>query len=267
MTSYHYSKIIKYQNTFTVPLWIFDDVYYFYKDINIIKKEEHTVTLDINDYNEFIQLRKQIYWLCHWYPLLVQNNIPVISSTIKCINNDTKQMENILNDNLTDEPDYIRFCNASPKDVINPIFDCYTHVGDIVNIFKQSPRTFYMFENNHQTHLILRPIVNITYEVRCFWHQKQLRAVSGPEYYINLKDQKEIELTINDFFKTYGPFISYNSATIDLGIHDGKAFIIELNSFGLDMLAGAHLFDWQQDFNILYNSPQPIYKFKGEFEW
>jgi hypothetical protein len=175
-------------------------------------------------------------------------------------------MNSILEKNL-DSDCFIRFCNASPKDITQPIFGPNLSPIEVINIFKKSNRTCYMFDGNHMTHLIIRPVVNIEYELRCFWHKHKLRAVSGPLFYVNDEMQANIKLIVNQFFIEHGSHICYNSCTIDLGLTNDIPFIIEINSFGLDMLASAELFKWEEDFTILYNSNEPIYKFKKEFEW
>lgn len=267
-TSYLNSKINKNEITFTVPLWILDDVGYFYPEIyyKIISENNMVANFDIIYIDEFIQLRKQIYWLCNWYTELINANIPVIKSDIYCINNNPETMKQILKDNIImGENKFIRFCNASPKDIVNPIFEA--DPNQIVNIFQTSNRTNYMFDSNHQTHVVIRPIVQIDHEVRCFWHNHKLRAISGPEYYINDIQQDRIKNMINNFFELHGEDIAFNSATLDIGIYNDSVFIIEINSFGSDMLAGAGHYNWTTDFMILYNADKPVYKFKSEFEW
>jgi hypothetical protein len=256
MTSYKYAKIIINDNII-VPLWILDDVGYFYPDVynHIIKEHDDYVIFNITFKDEFIQLRKQIYWLCQWHPTLF--NVPMIEASIYNINN----MNNVIEEHLTHH--FVRFCNASPKDICKPIFK---KGDDVLSVFKSSPRTNYMFDLPDH-HIILRPIVKIDHEVRCFWHNFKLRAVSGPGYYIDNDNQNNIKTLINDFFKNYKDEIVYHSATFDIGIEDDKAFIIEINSFGIDMLAGSGHFKWHEDFMILYNAKEPLYRFKGEFDW
>jgi hypothetical protein len=268
MLSVSQSKIIRKPSHVSVPKWILDDVGYFYPEVydHIVRESEINVTFS-NDYDKtFCQFRKQIYWMCNWYEDLVSNGIPVISAKFYCINNDPEQMISILDQVLTEDK-FIRFCNGSPKDIETPIYGSDSDPEEIIKVFKESARTFYMFSGPHPTHLIVRPVVKIEHEVRCFWHRNKLRAVSGPDHYVEESEQKEIKETVNDFFQTHGPSLCFNSATIDLGITTNTAFVIEINSFGLDMLAGAEFFSWKDDFNILYDSTEPVYKFKPPFRW
>ena len=268
-TNYTNSKIIQKQTEFIVPTWVLDDVGYFYPLIydKILSESKDSVIFPINFYDAFTQLRKQIYWLCNWYDELVEANIPVIEAEISCIHNDPQMMDQILKQKLTEDKIFIRFCNASPKDIIDPFFNS---TSDVVSIFKSSNRTNYMFDNAyhhlHETHLVLRPIVKMDYEVRCIWHNRKLRAVSCPTF-IDTLTQLDITNVIDVFFQTHGENIIFNSVVIDLGITDMNAFIIELNSFGSDMLAKIAYFDWEEDFNVLYNASTVIYRFKKEFEW
>lgn len=313
-TQYIDSKIGYDLDDFIVPEWILDDVGYFYPEVyqHIYQEKNKIVTFPMTYKDTFIQLRKQTYWLCNWYDELIKEGIPVIPSKIICIHNDTTIMKNILDKELTDEYKFLRFCNASPKDIIEPIFN--KNSPDICNVFQTSHRTNYMFNTNlisniplvnntlnntlyipstdtssinsfstcaslHKTHLVIRPVVHIDHEVRCLWHKHKLRAVSGPLYYVNDVIQNDIKNAVDHFFQTYGSSIPYNSATIDLGINlsanlnnnnlnnNYKTFIVEINSFGSDMLAVSAHFNWKEDFMILYNAKTPVYRFKEEFEW
>jgi hypothetical protein len=274
MTDYTHSKITIKQNEFVVPMWILDDVEYHYPEVskNIVSKSKNGASFGIIYYDQFVQLRKQIYWLCHWYDELVNADIPVIDAELLCIHNDPVKMKDVLKNKLKTEK-FIRFCNASPKDIVEPIFSkdgVDGIIDDIIDVFKNSNRTNYMFELDvvkHDTHLVLRPVVKIDHEVRCIWHNYKLRAVSGPTYYVDEDIQQLIKHKINLFFKSYGADIMYNSAVIDIGIENDNIFIIEFNSFGSDMLARIAEFDWEDDFMVLYNSKEPVYRFHKEFEW
>ena len=122
--------------------------------------------------------------MCYWYNEFVKDGIPIINSKIYNTKNNWSNVKNILKKNLKKENQFIRFCNASPKDICMPIFNI-NNIEKIVNTFKNSNRTGYMMNNeNHDTHLIIRDLIPIDYEVRCFWHNYKLRAVSGPLFYI-----------------------------------------------------------------------------------
>ena len=80
MTEYQYAQLIINENDFYVPTWILDDVGYFYPEIyNHIVKEKSKYVIYNNDYlKKFKQLRKQIYWMCHWY----SQEIPMLEANI-----------------------------------------------------------------------------------------------------------------------------------------------------------------------------------------
>ena len=260
-TPYNNSKLITQMDTFIVPQWIFEDVIHFYPNIeeHIISETNENIIFNIDYKKEFIQLRKQIYWLCQWYDELINKNIPTIDSIIMTYDE--------FNEIDSDDEKFIRLCNASPKDIKLPIFNLLDK-EDINKTLLTSNRTKYMFNNKyHKPHVVLRDIVNIDYEVRCFWHKYKLRAISGPINYVDVDTQHKIKQLVLQFFDDHGKKIIYNSVTIDIGICKDNVFIIEFNSFGIDMIASAEYFDWFEDFNILYNSIEPIFKFKNEFEF
>lgn len=269
-TLYSNARITTTETNFIIPKWILNDVGYFYPEIYewITDKTKNAATFNICYKEKFIQLRKQIYWLCNWYDELIQSEIPVIKSEIFCIDIQAENnMESILTKILFNEDlKFIRLCNASPKDIDICVANCKSDIKSIINLFKTSHRTNYMLDENH-IHLVVRPYIKIDYELRCFWHNHKLRAVSGPEYYVNDYDQENIKTMIENFFNKYGSEIVYNSVTIDIGICVDSVFIIEFNSFGPDMLAGAEHFNWKSDFMTLFNSSKVVYKFKNEFAW
>lgn len=267
-TSYTHGQIIIQKNDFLVPHWILDDIGNFYPNVydQIILETKHDVKIDIKFLKEFLQLRKQIYYACNWYDELIDESIPTIKSNLFCIDNDYNVMKNILDSNLIGKK-FLKFCNACPKDIYPlPIFE-NKDTNEIINIFKKSNRTNFMIDSTHKTHLMIRDVVNIKYEVRCFWHKFKLRAISGPDFFVNLEQQEYIKKMITIFFEKYGQYISYNSATIDIGLFEDDVFVIEINSYGIDGQAGAELFKWKEDFNILYNATEPIYRFMSEFHW
>lgn len=257
MTLYNDRKVTLSKDNFIVPSWILDDVGNCYPEVYdyILSENDNDVIMDIKYYQEFVQLRKQIYWLCNWYQDLVDSKIPVIAADLVPI--DDIKLKN---------KSFLRFCNASPKDISDCIFDEHDSTNKIINVFKMSNRTNYMFDNNH-THMVIRPITKIGIEVRCVWHKYKLRAVSCPTYFEE-SEQEHIKYIIINFFNIHGKNIVFNSAIFDLNIgYDDVATIIEINSFGVDMLAKIAYFDWEEDFSILYNATQPIFKFKSIFEW
>jgi len=262
---YTNAKISVRYTTFHVPHWIVHDVGNFYPKIfkHILYENAEYVEFPIEYLHKFIQFRKQTYYACNWYPELASSNIPTIKSTILCTDNDYQKMDDLLKQHLHNTK-FIRFCNASPKDITLPMF---SKNDNIIDIFKTSNRTAHMMHSCHKTHLMIRDVINIDYEVRCFWHRDTLRAISGPLCYVTPDVQKHIMHIVDNFFATYGDDIIYDSCTIDLGITANDAYIIEFNSFGCDAWASAELFDWIDDFEILHNSQIPFYRFKNEFAW
>lgn len=260
MTLYQDGKIILNHDNFVVPLWILDDVGDCYPQVfdNMLSEDDVHAVFNISFYESFVQLRKQIYWLCNWYDGLIDANIPVIKADIVPID------KLVLYQKC-----FLRCCNASPKDVSCCIFDQYDSIDNIIDVFKISKRTNYMFSDNNlsnHTHIVVRPIVTMHVEVRCVWHKYKLRAVSVP-YFLDVHEQEQMGNAIILFFNTYSKDITFNSAVFDLNIINNIVTIIEINSFGMDMLAKIAYFDWKEDFNILYNSTSPVFRFKQIYEW
>ena len=68
MTTLQNSKITCDQDRFYVPMWIMDDIESFYPDIlnYVINENNINIQFSLFYYHTFMQLRKQMYWLCHW---------------------------------------------------------------------------------------------------------------------------------------------------------------------------------------------------------
>lgn len=197
---------------------------------------------------------------CDWYPKLIAAAIPTIKSVLVPINS-WEEFGTVLESNRHLFPTFIRFCNASPKDVIEPIFTDNT--SSIIETFKSSARTFYMMDSPHGACVMFRELVDIDHEVRCFWNGA-LRAVSGPLYYIDPQLRQLIESSVLDFFAIYEDKIPYKTCAIDLCINDGFPFIVEINSYDK---ASAELFDWDHDEQILLSSANPVFKYYPEFQF
>lgn len=208
---------------------------------------------------------EESYYACKWYDYFVKYNIPTINSVLI----KGKTFEDISDDIEYKLFDYqfVRLCNASPKDYTkNCIFD---DLESIKTALENSNRTFWMLppHNNHGVHVLMRKVINIDIEMRCFFSEK-LRAVSC-NYYLKETERTILQDLVVGFFNKYSSILPYNQVCIDLGINNNMTniFIIECNSFGINMNASAELFDWNEDYNLLYFSDTPVFKYKNEFEW
>lgn len=205
------------------------------------------------------------YYGCYWYPK-IENRIP----TIKTIVLHTKTLEEAkdkINSNLPQYP-FVRLCNASPKDYTRD--GClYNDYEEVAEALKNSNRTFYMLEsdNKHGLHIMMREFAKIDIECRCFYNDK-LRAVSC-NYYLEEDERHQLEELIIDFFDIYSEHIPYKQCTLDVSVNieDNYAFVVEFNSFGVNSQANAELFNWSEDYHTLYNSEEPEFKYKKEFEF
>ena len=72
-TTYKLSTVTKVDKEFVVPTWILDDVEYFYPEVcdEIVREDDNIAVFNIKYFSTFVQLRKQVYWLCNWYKELV----------------------------------------------------------------------------------------------------------------------------------------------------------------------------------------------------
>lgn len=209
-------------------------------------------------YERYRALRRQSYYACRWYPHLVQENIPTLDSQLVDFDDLQEAMARFP------EHRFVRTCGSSPKDVTVPIFQNATEAYRALTTSKRTSETL----NQGHRHLLLREVVKILIECRCFVHQRQLRAVSI-YCYLEPAELATFQEQIIEFFDLYGPKLPYNSAVVEVCMAEGYDFplIVEFNSFGIDQFAGASLFDWDRDKEILYHSSEPVFRMPGEFDW
>lgn len=207
----------------------------------------------------------QSYYACNWYEYFVNNNIPTIKS-ILLEGSTLSELVEEIDSNLIKYP-FVRLCNASPKDYKKScLFDS---IDDVVLALENSNRTWHMLEElDHGIHILMRKFKQIDIEARCFICDGKLTAVSCNNY-LEENEQKTVQDIILDFFDIFLDRIPYDRVTIDIGISDNfnDIYIIECNSFGVEMNAGAELFDWNEDYEALHNSKITIFKFKDLFAW
>jgi hypothetical protein len=248
--------------TMVVPDWIYDDIKNVIdiRECNFKKIGDH-FKCNAKYYPIITQRRKELYWACYWYPMFKKIGIPTIDSILETTDS-WKETQQKISQHLPNYP-FVRFCPGSPKDVANPVFN---NERDAISALKDSWRTGWLMDHDHPTHLFMRKYVNIEYECRCFYHKGKLRAVSGPSIYIDYCNREIIKSKILSFFNQWEDSIPYNSVTIDICVDDNP-FVIECNSFGMDMTAGSEHFDWQQDWHTLHCSEEPVFRFKRKFSW
>jgi hypothetical protein len=166
--------------------------------------------------------------------------------------------------------------NEIPKSIQNSIEQIccakclmVNNAEDAVELFINSQRTLVdlmiSLEKNDSSSIDLELIIKkwydipICYEMRGFVRNKRLNALSqyfSKEFFpwISLEDWKKIKAKVLEFYeKKVAPIIDILDFTIDFILFEDEIRIIELNSFG--EIAGAALFSWIEDEDILYNGP------------
>lgn len=198
---------------------------------------------------------------CEWYPKLIANNIPTPKSIILSCEKELAEVYDEIFYNLEEYP-FVRMCNASPKDHGSCIFN---DVDDVMSALHNSASTSLKTQpNDHGIHVMLREVIQIDFEARCFWNDGRLTAVSC-HVYLPESEREKFEIKVINFFKRHK--IPYDCCAVDLGYFNGELIVIELNEFGLGSKASAELFDWKEDYCVLYQSIYPIFRYKNEFDW
>lgn len=236
-----------------IPKWCYEDT-----PVPFESEVDHGYLSKISK-EEYRQMRRKTYYACHWYPSLQRSNIPVLESKLVHFDNLREDLPNLMKE----YPDYsfIRACGNSSKDLGVPIF---FDPRKAASALMDSMRTLRVFQEGHK-HLLMRKVVEIEIECRCFIHKRKLRAVS---LYCHLEKEKlrEFQEKCIDFFDRYASDLPYSSAVVEICREkdDERLQIVEFNSFGMDMYASADLFDWEKDREILYGAEEPDFRTSNE---
>lgn len=241
------SEILIYGDKCFVPAHIYEDslVEDFYDKII---SEENNYLLFPLDLRESIQkARIKSYSACIWYPE-IEKVVPTAQSKLFLLNSHENLLNNIK-ENIHEYP-FVRLCSKSPKDV-KPV-PIYNDATEAYNDIIRSNRTHDFMGK----HLFMREEREYLWEARCFFSRDKLRAVSLPLHVDGIDNN-----IIIDFFDKYGKFLPYHSVMVDIGeTIDKNIEIIELNSFGPDMLATAGNFSWAEEFFDLLYSRDVIFR-------
>ena len=255
-----YKPVVHKDGSLMIPRWCFEDTGIKYSKIDA--KSYYCDT----DYDEYHNLRRISYFACNWYKYLLSHNVLTIPSILK--ESTVSELQQDLGELMTKYPEYkfVRLCGSSPKDVSDTCI--FSDPIEAVNALLSSERTLAIIKNYNHVHLFVRKVQDIKIECRCIIHERKLRAVSVYQY-LALESREEYETMIIDFMELYGPVLPYNSCILELGLEDeeGFPFVIEFNSFGIDGFAGAGLFDWDDEKEILYNSIIPEFRYPPEFSF
>lgn len=243
---------------------------------------ENEVMTDARYYDELMRNRREYHFACHWFDKVSQA-IPTARGIVQEFS-DIEELKEMIQ-MYSEEFPFFRLCNASPKDVSDPLVMRSRNgiVTDAVAVLAQSERTGQQINcvdalgeysqgvdiltgymqrlngscndcicNGHH-HLFMRQLRNYEWEARCFWSRNKLTAISLPEEISEFDSTYEDDIqSILKFFENYGEYIPYTSTTVDIGLAvfpDGtkRVELIEFNSFGPDMNATAGNFSWYED--------------------
>jgi hypothetical protein len=166
---------------------------------------------------------------------------------------------------------FIRMSSASPKDGMSRT--ALWSAQDIINQLSTSKRTLISLHKGDRKLYLVPYDQNweIFRELRVFVRKNKVTAISQ---YIISKSSLFSAMSNNDLIELANNIITYINSTLPpildiIGTHDvvcdlylnpDETFkIIELNSFGYCFSAGAALFHWQNDRDILYGKNDDVY--------
>lgn len=209
----------------------------------------------------FCQIKEEMYSMNEWYDAIKDFTIPTKfihnsdDNKIGMLNNLFKNLPVDLNTNF-----FAKLDTVSAKDIHKS--GIYENEEHLMNIFKKSPRILY--DINHRIHvppsIIIRPIIQMDVELRCFVYNKILTAVSaGTDYKLTDK----IRTKVNEFFNELLKKLPYPDAVVDVFITENSIKVIEINDFGGYTNTCAGQYNWRDDLYILYNKNCKKFDFRN----
>ncbi|KAF0982944.1 hypothetical protein FDP41_010923 [Naegleria fowleri] len=161
---------------------------------------------------------------------------------------------------------YVAFLKAMNKSMrVRNGKEALELLGRSQRIYEDLQKNTEFGEELYDSKIIIREwidevIENPQYEFRCFVHENHLNAIS--QYFSDVKFQElcdrklEIQQQINEFFQhTVLTSTTHSSFVIDFFVSPTRGvMVIELNPFHIG--AGACLFSWKQDRQIMMFGPQ-----------
>ena len=241
----NYSEIKITNDYCIVPYHIYEDSLCDDDDINKDMVQcQYNFKYPRHLFSQLHQLRVKSYYACVRYPE-IKTTIPTAESILIPIESILK-LKKDLKKNILNYP-FVRLCNMSPKDIRLPLYNDWKEAfNDLITSIRTNDFT--------DKHLFMRKKKIYEWEARCFWSHGKLRAVSLPDLFI-----EDVTKEIKTFFKQYGKYIPYHSATVDIGKTDCIE-LIEFNTFGPDMNATSGQFSWIEDIMILLFSQTPVFR-------
>jgi len=256
---YELSFIKQNKNIISFPYYYLEDYYIdFFEDLKITyTNKDDKVYVNSNDisWEELYMLKTESYSASIWYPYLEKHTYKSILIPIENLEDIKSLLVNIS------FPKFIKLDSVSCKDVSKGIFN---NAEEVYETFKKSNRVLNtltqipLIKRSH--YLFVREVdanINDSIEVRCFIYLSKLVAVSSCTK-LNEFQKGKLECFVSNIIKD----IPYKDSVIDLAIHNDNLILIEVNNFGADSPAGAGLFNWKEDYFILYGGMTGIcYRF------
>jgi hypothetical protein len=156
---------------------------------------------------------------------------------------------------------FIRLNSVSPK-----ISEYMTSGEQIIEVFNNSSRIHSALQESKKfgidSKIMLREFqenLPVEYEFRCFIYNSHITAISQyNQGFIKEFQSKEYQQfiveRITTFYKSIKDRFPYVDCTMDIVfLNQDEIKIIEFNGFGIEQNVGGCLYNWFQDFYILYN--------------
>lgn len=195
----------------------------------------------------FCQIKEEMYSMTVWYDAIKEFTIP---ATFVGMNDKVDQQG----------PFFAKLDTVSAKD-IHPS-GIYQTVSQIKQIFQRSPRIQADLQQRKYIEpcIVIRPVIRMDVELRCFVYQNTLTAVSSTQQHFVMTPEQHQD--IDNFFKALLPKLPYGEAVVDIFITDGCIKVIEINDFGGYSNTCAGKYNWRDDSLILYNASCPSFDFR-----
>eukprot|EP01080_Neovahlkampfia_damariscottae_P009847 gene9847-2170_t len=287
-----YSPITEQENRISIPSKLYEQFFVDYFEVKnfLVKIEENTVILFKkenfildNDKNKTIYSLEHVYYRMIseyfsdvWYPEIesltfksvfidfTENEIDLLIEFTSISDSGYDSLKKKINKEIKkfNGKVFARLNSVSPKSKnemtnADEVLETFLNSGRIHNSLIESKKFF------EKSNLMLREFIDnfpVEMEFRCFVLDLKMTAISQYDtkfvkHFQTKHQQEKLKNKILNFYKKNLDLIPYTDFTMDIVfMNEDDIKIIEFGGFGIEQNVGGCLYNWYQDYHILYNT-------------
>lgn len=242
----------------------------YFSDIPCINSEHKWVTIPNMNLDTLKSIHTSLYNVGEWIdcpgllnnPIRIEINIHDIDKIRQgCTDTDLHRQVALKCKELP-FPWFIRTCSGSPKDAINidrstgQSMCSFWDIHAALYAISISSRCYEPIKQGYSKHIWISKYTNIEDYIhyRVFVRNNKVTVISQYDQEEPPQNPLSVKEKILDLWNNAQTEVWYQDCVMDI-IHNevtNEGYIIEFNEFGASSLAGSALYNWVQDFHLLY---------------